>query len=182
MTKRPLAIFLLVVVFLFSAWGNVIAASFCPGYLSRNCSVKHEVPQTTQVVRESCHHDMASMDMGGMKMDDMQMYEDSAQESEATSVVETPLTVSVTESSINQAALEVPAERCGHCWMHSQRSSGTGTLAAVNPSARSVDAMAPPAESTVALSVPNPTSTGPSEHGPPGNSFPRHILINVFRI
>jgi hypothetical protein len=182
MRKRRISIIILLVAFLFSAWGNVIAASFCPGYLARNCSLKHDARQTTQVAREFCHHDMAGMDMGDMKMDDMQIDEDSAQESEAPSIVETPPTVAVTESSIDQVTVEVPAGPCGHCWMHSQPSSATGTIAMVNPSQRSVEAIAPAAEMAVALGFPNRTATGPSEHSPPGNSLPRHVLINVFRI
>ena len=116
------------------------------------------------------------MDMGDMQMDDEVAAEP------VSSDRENPMIGIAAESPVEQSALDVPTEPCAHCWMHSQPSSGTGTLAAVNPSPRSVEAIAPPAQMTVALGFPNPIATEPLEHGPPGHSSPRYILINVFRI
>ena len=175
MSKRSLAVFLLVAAFLLSAWGNVIGAAFCPRYLAQNC-LAQATPRVKQIERESCHHEMAGMDMGDMHMNEGVSAEP------VSSDRENPTIEVAAESSIDQAALDVPTQACGHCWMHSQPSSGTGTLAAVNFSTRSVEALAPPAQITIAFGFPNPTGTEPSEHSPPGNSIPRHILNNVFRI
>lgn len=174
MTERPLAIFLVVVAFLLSAWGNLIAAAFCPRYLAQNCFA-HITQQANQGPRESCHHE-TDMDMGDMQMDG-----DSATEAEVTSARENPPLAVAKESSDERTALDLPTQPCGHCWMHSQPSSGTGTLAAVDPSPRSVEALAPSVEIAFPLPSLNPTVIEVLEHGPPGNSFPRHIL-NVFRI
>ena len=182
MRKRSVLIFLLLVAFLLSAWGNMIAAAFCPRYMSLNSCIKHQSRQTKQVEHKSCHHEMADMEMDDMKMDDMQMENDSASKADVESVAAAEPTLVVAESSIEQAAFDLPIEPCGHCWMHSQPSSGSGTLAAVNPSPRPVEALAPPSDITIDLGFPNPTAIEPLEHSPPGNSFPRHILINVFRI
>lgn len=181
MRRKRISIMILLAAFLLSAWGNVIGAAFCPRYLSQHCFA-HLTQQANQVERESCHHEIADMDVGDMQMDDSQMDSDSAPKAELESVAEVQPTAGVLESSIERAAFDLPTEPCGHCWMHSQPSSGMGTLAAINPSPRSVEALAPPAEVTIALGFPNPNATEPSEHSPPGSSFPRHILINVFRI
>jgi hypothetical protein len=45
-----------------------------------------------------------------------------------------------------------------------------------------IETDAPPANFSVELTSACANPIAPSEHGPPGNSFPRHILINVFRI
>ena len=179
MTKK-LAILLLLVAFLVSAWGNVIAASFCPSYLARNCLLKL-VDKAKAVNESSCQHETADMNTTEMQMDDMQM-DESAPETELTTARDAFPVADVTDSSSDQSALETPREPCSHCWMHSQPPSGTGTLAAVDPSPRSVAALAPPAETTIDLGFPNPAAIEPIEHSPPGSSSPRHILINVFRI
>ena len=179
MTKR-LVIQLLLVAFLMSAWGNVIAASFCPTYLARNCSIKH-LHGTQPITRDSCQHEAAGTKMSDMQMDDMQM-DDSAPDTEPASASRKLPVADVVGSSEEQSALETRTEPCGHCWMHSQPPTGSTTLAGINPSPRSVPTPASSAEISIALPFPNPIATDPSEHSPPGNSFPRHILINVFRI
>jgi len=176
MTKRPLLTVLLLVAFLLSAWGNVIGAAFCPRYLDQNCFAQ-KTPQAKQGDRESCHHELSDTDMGDMQMDG-----DSAAEAELTPIRENPTIVVESESPVEQTALDGPTEPCGHCWMHSQPSSGTGTLGAIGPSPRSFEALAPSIAATIALRFPNPIAIEPLEHSPPGSSFPLHILINVFRI
>jgi hypothetical protein len=176
MRKGRISILILLVAFLLSAWGNVIGASFCPRYLAQNCFARN-TQQAKQVDRESCNHEMSDTDMGDMQMDG-----DSVSEPEVTDVGENPTIEVATGVSLERIALDLPNEPCGHCWMHSQPSSGTGIMATVNPSPRSVEALAPPADITTALGFPNPIATEPLEHGPPGSSSPRYILINVFRI
>ena len=181
MTKRPLAIFLLLVAFLLSAWGNVISAAFCPRYLALNCRVRYDVQQTKQVAPMSCHHEMADTKMDDMKTDDVQMEGDSAVQTDVSNFPEGLQTELATESSIDQNALDLPNAPCGHCWMHSQSSSGS-SVAAVNLSPQSSEADAPTTELSITLPSAPPIFAVRMEHGPPGNSFPRHILINVFRI
>ena len=176
MRTRRISVLILLVAFLLSAWGNVIGAAFCPRYMAQNCFAKHS-RQAKQVDRESCHHEMSDTDMGDMQMDG-----DSATEPEVTSISENQTIEVKAEPSLEQSSLDRPNEPCGHCWMHSQPSSGTGTLTAVDPSPRSLEALAPPVEVTITLGFPNPIATEPLEHGPPGSSSPRYILINVFRI
>ena len=181
MTKRPIAIFLLLVAFLVSAWGNVIGAAFCPRYLAQNCHLKHAAQRIEQIPQKSCH-EMAGMSMEDMNMDDMQMEGDSSVQNELSDSPQSLTSEIATDSSVDQVVLNLPNEPCGHCWIHSQPSSGTGTLNAVEPSPRSVEAIAAATGITVTLPVPKPITAAPLEHSPPGTTSPRHVLINVFRI
>ncbi|SRR6266542_1907897 len=182
MRKRSFSITFLVVAFLFSSWSNVIAAAFCPRYSSsRNCHIQQR--QIKQVEhKSSCQHEMADMEMGDMQMDDSNMGSEDASQTSDNSIVESPPLQIATNSYSEQLAIDFPTEPCGHCWMHSQPSSGTATIVAVAPSRRLVETNAPPANFVVASPSAFAVPIVPLEHGPPGNSFPRHVLINVFRI
>ena len=181
MTKRSFLISLLMVTFLFSAWGNVIAAAFCPRYLSnRNCETTQQPRQVEQVnQKSSCHHEMAEMEMGDMQMDETEMQGEANIEN---SIADTPTIEVETETCSQQIVIDRPAETCGHCWMHSQPASGAATLVTVDPSTRLIDTNAPPVECAVTLAHDFTVPITPQEHGPPGNLLPRHVLINVFRI
>jgi uncharacterized protein involved in copper resistance len=174
MRKRSLSIVFVVVALLFSAWGNVIAAAFCPRFaLNHDCCLKHASKQAKH--ESSCHHEMA-----GMEMDDMQM------ETEADSAPDTGAQNShaqlPSESSSDEVALDLPIEQCACCVSHSQTTSGTVSFVAIDPSKQLVETNSPPANFAIGLT---PAFAGlilPSEHSPPGPSTPRHVIINVFRI
>ena len=177
--KRSVFTTLLLLTFLAGAWGNVIAAAFCPRYASnRSCSIKHIVHQPKQVDSpSSCHHEMA-----GMEMDGMQMETEAASDSQTDSTAQTSEAQLTSDSSSDQVALDLPIEQCPHCWSHSQPTSGSVTTVAVDPSKRLVETDSPPAAlSFVSLSAVQ-IFIIPSEHGPPGTALSRHVLINVFRI
>jgi len=187
MRRWSLAIILLVVAFLLSAWGNAIAAAFCPRYVNHVCCARHSAHQSMRVVdQSSCHHH----EMAGMKMDDTEMAPNmqaqaeagSDLEAEAGATGETSQVESTSDSSGNEVAFDLPIETCGHCWMHSQPTSGTAAVVAADPSKRLIEADAPLKNCAFALPAALPVPIKPSEHGPPGASFPRHVLINVFRI
>jgi len=177
MRKRSLSIVFVVVALLFSAWGNVIAAAFCPRFaLNRNCCLKHGTQPSKWAKHESsCHHEMA-----GMEMDDMQMETetDSAPDTSAQhSQVELP-----SEASSDEVALDLPIEQCACCLSHSQTISGTVSVVAIDPSKRLVEANFPPAIVAIGSTSALAGLIVRSEHGPPGPSTPRHVIINVFRI
>jgi len=176
MANRPVSILLLVVAFLFSAWGNVIAAAYCPGYSLRNCCIKREAQPAKQVEHKaSCQHEMTDMDMGDMQMDG-----DSLSEAAANPVANAqPVEIG---THVQQVAFDLPSQTCGYCWMHSQPSSTTATLIPVDPSKRSVETDAPSAGFLAALPSEFVVAVTPVEHGPPIPSSPRHVIINVFRI
>ena len=183
MPGRSLTIFLLVGAFLLGAWGNVIAAAFCPRYrLNRDCCFKQTTRRSKQADHQSsCHHEMAGMEMDDMQMGNMQMENETPSASAAASLAK-DLPVLTPESSSEQGALDLPVEACTHCLTHSQPASGPATVIAVDPSKQLIETKAPPAGFEVALSSAFSISITPLEHGPPGESLPRHVLINVFRI
>lgn len=172
MRKRPLSIVFVVVALLFSAWGNVIAAAFCPRFaLNRDCCLK----RGKQVKHESsCHHEMA-----GMEMDDMQMQTEADAPGASTQNSQVELT---SESSSEEVALDLPIEPCAHCLSHSQPTSGTVSVVVIDPSKRLVETNSLPANWAFGLTAAFADLIVPSEHGPPGPSSPRHVIINVFRI
>jgi len=128
--------------------------------------------------------------MAGINMDDTEMALDMEAHSEASSDLAAGVSAagndsqleSISDSSSNPVAFDLPDETCGHCWMHSQVPSGSATVVSVDPSKRITETDAPLTKCAVALPSALPVPIKPSAHGPPGNSFPRHILINVFRI
>jgi hypothetical protein len=174
MRKRSLSIVFVVVALLFSAWGNVIAAAFCPRFaLNHDCCLKHASNQAKH--ESSCHHEMA-----GGEMDDMQM------ETEAGSApdpsAQNPKLELPSESSSDEVALDLPIEQCACCLSHSQTTSGTVSVVAVDPSKRLVGTNSPPANFAIGLTSAFAGLIVRSEHSPPGPSTPRHVIINVFRI
>ena len=175
MRKRSLSIVFVVVALLFSAWGNVIAAAFCPRFaLNHDCCLKHGTQPSKQAKHESsCHHEMA-----GMEMDDMQM------EAEADSAPDTSAQNShaPSEASNDEVALDLPIEQCACCLSHSQTTSGTVSVVAIDPSKQLVETNSPPANFAIGLTSAFAGLIVRSEHSPPGQSTPRHIIINVFRI
>jgi hypothetical protein len=181
MRKRSFSITFLVVTFLFSSWSNMIAAAFCPRYSSgRNCHIQQ--PQIKQVRHNPCQHEMADMEMGDMPTDGTNRESEALSETSDNWIPKSPPVQISKESSSEQGAIDFPTEPCGHCWMHSQPSSGTATIVAVDQMKRFVATNAPPENLVVALQSAFAVPIVPLEHGPPGNSFPRHLLISVFRI
>ena len=177
MRKRSLSIVFVVVALLFSAWGNVIAAAFCPRFaLNHDCCLKHGTQPSKQAKHESsCHHEMA-----GMEMDDMQL------ETEADSAPDTGAQNShaqlPSESSSDEVALALPIEQCACCLSHSQTTSGTVSVVAIDPSKQLVETNSPPANFAIGLTSAFAGFIVRSDHSPPGPSTPRHVIINVFRI
>ena len=184
MAKRSFPVFVLIITFLLSAWGNVIAAAFCPRYLSnRECHIKGDARQPQEVDHESSgHHEMADMDRGNMQMDETEMKSGADLETADNSSSENRPTQVGTEFAPEQLVVNLPTEPCGHCWTHSQPASGIATVVAVDTSKRLVETNAPPVNVAIALPAALPVPVAKMDHGPPGNSFPRHVLINVFRI
>src|SRR6266536_624464 len=182
MRKSSLAIGLLVVSLLLSAWSNVIAAAFCPRYSSsHNCDLQRR--QVKQVEHKSpCQHEMAEMEMRDMQMNDMDMESETGSETSDKSIAENVPIQIAAESPAEQVAVDLPNEPCGHCWMHSQPQSPSSTVVAIDPSKQLVEANAPPVGFVTLLPSAFAVSLIPLEHGPPGPSLPRHILINSFRI
>lgn len=169
------------VALLLSSWSNVIAAAFCPRYFSnRDCCVKQPSLKPGPVdTHLSCHHEMP--DMPGMQMDDTPMETDDTRDSKSD-YINQALPQSTFESSTDQVAFDLPIEQCAHCWSHSQPTSGSVTVAGADLAKRLVETDSPSGSLSVTSLSTFPMFIAPSEHGPPGISLPRHVLINVFRI
>lgn len=181
LSRRSLSTISLLIPLLLSSWSNVIAAAFCPRYLSnRDCRITHLASLPKQVrAQQSCHHEMA--DMVGMEMDDMQMGADTSSDSQSAPTQWLPAQ-STLNSSTDQVVFDLPLEECAHCWSHSQPRSGGIAIVAVDPSRQVLETEMAPAASGFLPTFAFHTFIAPSEHGPPGTALRRHILISLFRI
>jgi hypothetical protein len=177
MQKRHLFNVLLIGSILLGMWGNVIAASFCPRFaLNRDCDLKHVSSQPKQIIHQpSCHKEM-----GDSEMEDMQMA--AADDSEPDANVEASPVEFTSDVTNDQVAWELPSPPCTHCLSHSHSALGTVSSAvAVDPSKRLIETNSPHVK-LVALPLFAFHTIVPMEHGPPGESPARHVLISVFRI
>lgn len=177
MQKRHLFNVLLIGSILLGMWGNVIAASFCPRFaLNRDCDLTHVSSPPKQIVHQpSCHKEMRDSEM-----EDMQM--EAAPDSEPEADVEASPVEFTSEVTNDKVAWELPSEPCSHCLSHSQSALGAvSSVAAVDPSKRLIETNSPPVK-LAALPLFAFQTIVPMEHGPPGESPARHILISVFRV
>ena len=173
MRKPSAATALIAISLLLSAWGNVIAACFCPRY----AHMDHHMPVVQQ--ESSCDHEMPDMKMDGMRMDDAALQSQVLSPQAGNWINGMQPTA---EDSIDHAVIESRGEQCRHCLMFSRSTSAAATLAAVNPASRLLEGNVPLVKRDVAPPSAFSVSIIPTEHGPPGNLFPRHILISIFRI
>jgi len=181
MRKRSLSILFVVVALLFSVWGNVIAAAFCPRFsLNRDCCLNRGIQPGVEQAKQARHESSCRHEMSGMKMDDMVMEADSADApGTGAQVSHAQFT---TESSSDQVLLDLPFGQCAHCQIHSQTTSETVSVVTIDPSKRVVETTSLPADFAIGLTGAFTDLPAPWDHGPPGASLPRHVLINVFRI
>lgn len=168
MKKRSIFTFFLMLAFVAGAWGNVLAAAFCPHLGStRACCFKR-----------ASHSSPSSNEMHGMDMGDMQMDMPAASTEEAVP----QQVLSTAELDRDVSALELPVETCAHCSNHSQLPLGSFALRETESAKRCADLTAPQAMQQVSFATLPSLILEPREHAPPGEPSPRHILINVFRI
>jgi hypothetical protein len=176
MSKRAIFTSFTLLVFMAGTWGNVLAAAFCPRLGSAlSCCLKHDSypsqsPET---------HDMHHMDMG--QMADMQMDMPAESKEEAWTQEQSQPSAEVDQNA-GASALGRPVETCSHCLSHSQLPLGSITLHETESGKRRAALTAPQlAQDTALVSLPR-LIFDPREHAPPGDSSPRYLLINVFRI
>ena len=176
MSKRAVFTSFILLAFIAGAWGNVLAAAFCPRLGSTlSCCLKHsshpsQSPET---------HDMHHMDMG--QMADMQMDMPAESTEEASTQKQSEPLAEVNQDA-GPTALGQPVETCSHCLSHSQLPLGSITLHETESAKQRADLTAPQlAQDTALVSLPR-LIFDPREHAPPGDSSPRYLLINVFRI
>ena len=174
LVKKPsIFTFFLMLAFVAGAWGNVLAAAFCPHLGStRACCLKQATHSSPSL------NEMHDRDMSDMQMDmQADMPAESTEEASPRQVVLTEV-----EPDRDVSALELPAETCAHCLNHSQLPLGSFALRETESAKRCADLTAPRGKQQVSLATLPNLILEPREHAPPGEPSPRHILINVFRI
>jgi hypothetical protein len=176
MSKRVILTSSILLAFLAGAWGNVLAASFCPRIgLAHACCLKHYSHPSQSRENHAIHH----MDMG--QMPDMPM-EMPAEPTQETSPQQQPEPLAQMDRIATTAAWDPIFETCSHCLNHSQLPFSTATLRETESTKRSTDAGAPRLVPGAPLATLPGLIFDPRDHAPPGALSPRHLLINVFRI
>jgi|ERR1700730_6119310 len=153
MHKRFLAITVLGVSLLFSQGGSFLIAALCPHLPSEHIS---------------CNTHRAESTMSHDNMDDMAM--DSMDQS-------------ASNPDPNAVAVGEPIGLCSHCAMHSRATPSPISLREIEASKRSGTFAIPDAvPNVVSVEISYPAILTSRAHGPPGETTPRHVLINIFRI
>jgi len=161
MPKQFLVNIVLASALLFSQGGSFLIAALCPHLQSGTASCEAQVATPTM-----SHEQMAHEEMGHA----MHHGDSSEPESFAT-------------TNPGKIALSQLPEACSHCAIHSGTTPTGATLRFADTVKRSFDLNIPLAASRVGSVVASSVSVLSSRaHGPPGETVPRHLLINIFRL
>lgn len=159
MHQRFLAITFLAVTVLFSQGGGSLIVALCPHLTS---------------VQASCHSNVSELKMAHDHIDGMVMGE-----TDSMASMEEP----IPNPDPNALAMGQPGGWCPHCSVHAPTTPNAASFREVEslkrPGAVAVPDAAQP-EVTPAESCADFLTS--RAHGPPGNTTPRHILLNIFRI
>src|SRR5712691_3248694 len=158
----------LVAALLFCAWGNVVAAAFCPRFALASASVSKQLKHRPASQGKTCGMEMGDMQMAGM-------------DEPATDDNTRDLQIDRTEESTTENALDRLPGLCTHCSMHSQVASEPVSVGVIHSERESAETTSS-GSALVSLSPATVTSDRPTTHAPPGDLPPRYVLINVFRI
>lgn len=179
---------LLCVIVLVNLWGNSIAAMFCPHMNgNRDCLMQigshshtHNVATTRHDEMSDVHVHMDHSDMPDMQMDSSNASSGGVSKAGDPQVADFKPQPDLTSSE--QTTFAESDSRCLHCMMHSQRRDAAATSVLVQP--RQFDAIALIDQATVPVRSFNSMASmiDVHDHGPPGITTPRHLVINVFRI
>lgn len=177
-----------------ASFGHVLAAAFCPRALGRDCcfaKTTHHAhsPSSSDVHKADMHMD--GMPMDGMNMDDMVTGDESMNHSAMDEVVidasTADMSIPARPGFVEEAVantFDQPGDSCAHCLGHSGIVNAPISSVSV-PDQSNKDLGSVPLPVSRFLTRPAMTLAQiglPREHAPPGNSAPRHILLNVFLI
>jgi hypothetical protein len=169
--------------------GHLFAAAFCPRMSGRDCCLTN----TTNSQRSSpSHQHMHGMAVESMADESMQMDDSNTEdmvmddaELPTSSIAWNDLTLLAgVEESVPASRLELPTDVCNHCLSHSGAQNAPVSFVSV-PDQSYKDLGSVPFPVTRCLTRPVTTLAQiglPRQHAPPGNSAPRHVLLNVFLI
>lgn len=180
MTRRPIAMAGLMLALLYGAWGNVVAAAFCPRFSDHSCCPKHSEHSSAPTTSQHAHHQSGSLSSA----ENNGMGECAAHNSESESTVLSDESSNATEDVDGfSPALAPPVEdqSCSHCLTHSQPARGPFSISSDEPNRTSAAEALPITKLPLALhSFAKPLPS--YDHGPPGQSHPLFVLHSVFRI
>jgi hypothetical protein len=130
---------------------------------------------------------MDGMATGSMQMDDSNtedMVMDDADLPASADAWDDLTVLAGVEESVPASRLELPTDVCNHCLSHSgAQNAPVSSVSVPDQSKKDLASIPLPVSRFLTRPVTTPALIGlPREHAPPGNSAPRHILLNVFLI
>lgn len=170
--------------------GHVFAAAFCPRMLGHECCLTETASSEHSSQSHQDMHDMAmdsmaneSMLMNGSDMPGIIMMDDAGVPPPSLAINEVPR-LSTSEELVPVNSLELPIGACTHCMSHSGvPNAPISTVSVSDQSNKDFGSVPLPVSRFPARPAMTLAQIGlPREHAPPGNSAPRHILLNVFLI
>lgn len=182
---------------LFAMFINSVIWVFCPHMSgsSDGCFARHFAAEPHKhfdnVGMEKMHcadMQMAQMHMESMPVDKRVTDVDDASSENPSSASETESIADTTSFRFTEiqrtvaSSVSQPSDPCSHCMMHSQ-SQASARLQTVATSSSSSDMTATDSSVTVVDALPAVSSfVEVHEHGPPGPTTPRYVLVGSFRI
>lgn len=165
MHKRFLASTVLAAL-LFSQSSNLLLAALCPHLQSPQVSCTKHFAEST----------MSHDDMGDMHMDSMEHMDSMDDHIAATHEP-------AFDRFPNAVALGQPVGLCTHCAAHSRTTPTSVSFTEIEASKRSGSFAVPQVvPKVVSVEMSSLAALTLRVHGPPGETTPRHVLINIFRI
>ena len=171
---------------------NASAWVFCPHMSSSSdrCFTRSPVPHTHNVSdgrAEPVHHagmEMSEVANPDMSMDgaDVEMTSSSASHSDHVDSLNGDFNDGARPEVVGDELIAQPIDSCSHCMMHSE-SQANSRLQTVAISSSSSDITAADSSATVVDPLPAVSSfVEVHDHGPPGSTIPRYVLVGSFRI
>jgi hypothetical protein len=195
MSKRFLYSGMLILALLTSAWGSVLAATFCPRALGREgCFAMTHKHSSRSIHENMAVHNMHmdDMSMAGMNMGDMAMDAPStdhmAMNDKAIDAVTVDMSIPWSPPASSGGAVankfDQPIESCAHCLGHSGIVNAPVPFVSVSDqSGKETSSLLLPVSRFLIGPAIVPAQSGlPREHAPPGVTASLHILISVFQI
>jgi hypothetical protein len=169
--------------------GHVFAAAFCPRMSARDCCLTKTANSHGS---SQSHQHMHGMAMDSMANETMQMDDSNTEDMvmddgdlPASSTDWDDLSVlSGIEELVPASRLELPTDTCTHCLSHSgAQNAPVSSVSVPDQSRKDLGSVPLPVSRFLTRPMTTLAQIGlPREHAPPGNSAPRHILLNVFLI
>ena len=184
----------LALLLMLSSFGHVLAATFCPHALGRECCLVKTSSHTSisSTSENPGLHHMHGISMDGMNEDDLVRADTSVDHmamndmmiDEATVDVSIPFSLPTLIERVVENKFDQPVESCSHCLSHSGIVNAPVSFVSVSDQSGKEfgSVLLPVSRFPVRPAMASAQIWLPGQHAPPDRGVPRYILMNVFLI